>query len=449
MNYLFDHIEKRSEQYIKRLRDLCRQPSISTRGVGMLECADMVRKMMKQLGINTQATTIADGYPVLFGELKSSRAAGKTLIMYDHYDVQPPEPLHEWESEPFSADVKDGKIFARGVSDNKGNLVARLCATEAILDTLGDIPVNLKFVFEGEEEIGSPSLAFYINENKGKLCADGGIWEAGYKDPSGRLKITLGNKGQLYLELRSRVAHTNQHSSWAAIVPNAGWRVIWALQTFKDDNENILIDGFYDNVKEPSEAEFELLEKSFLDEKGFKAVFGIKDYLRGSSGSKLLKDFLYQPTCTISGILSGYTGIGENSINPCEAMAKIDFRLVADQTPEEIKSKVMRHLKKHGFDDLRVKEVSHFDVAKCSPEAEIVQTVIATAKQVYKTDPIVWPTSAGSGPTHLFTNTMGVPMVGGVGVGHAGSNNHAPNENIRIRDYIDGIKHLAAILVNF
>jgi acetylornithine deacetylase/succinyl-diaminopimelate desuccinylase-like protein len=448
MNSIFNHIDKTREQYIERLRDLCRQPSIAAQGVGMMECADMVKEMMERLGINTQATTAVDGYPVLFGELKSSRATERTLIMYNHYDVQPPEPLHKWESEPFSANVRDGKIFARGVSDNKGNLVARLCATEAILDTLGDIPVNLKFVFEGEEEIGSPSLAFYVNKNREKLCADGGIWEAGYKDPSERLKITLGNKGQLYLELRSRVADINQHSSWAAIVPNAAWRLVWALQTFKDNNENILIDSFYDNVREPSEAEVKLLEESPLDEKGFKAVFGIREYLRGTSGLELLKDFLYQPTCTISGILSGYTGSGENSINTCEAMAKIDFRLVADQTPEEIKGKVMRHLERHGFDDLEVEEMSHFDVAKCSPEAEIVKTVIATAKQVYRVDPIVWPTSAASGPTHLFTNTLGVPMVG-AGVGHAGSNNHAPNENIRIKDYIEGIKHIAAIIVNF
>jgi acetylornithine deacetylase/succinyl-diaminopimelate desuccinylase-like protein len=216
----------------------------------------------------------------------------------------------------------------------------------------------------------------------------------------------------------------------------------------KDERERILIDGFYDNVPEPTERDMELLKKISFDEKSYKDVFGIKDFVLGLKGLELLKKHLFQPTCTISGLKAGYIGEGEGAVNPASAMAKVDFRLVGEQTPDEIFEKVKSHLKKHGFDDIEVVRVTEAQVAKSDPDAEIVKTVIKSARKVYGMEPSVWPTSPASGPMHLFVRTLGIPVAGS-GVSHAGSGMHGPNENIKIEDYILAIKHIANIIQTF
>jgi len=181
---------------------------------------------------------VKDGNPVVFGELKDEGAEG-CLGFYNHYDVQPPEPLELWESPPFGAEVRDGKMFARGVSDNKGNIIARLEAVRAVKEVHGDIPVNLKFFIEGEEEIGSPHLPQFVKANMNLLQADGYIWEGDGVDQQGRPVISLGAKGILYVELRAKGPKRDVHSSRAPLVPNPAWRLVWLLSTLKGKDEKI------------------------------------------------------------------------------------------------------------------------------------------------------------------------------------------------------------------
>src|ERR687886_1179802 len=247
---VFDYVDQHADEFVERLRTLCRQPSISAQNVGLLETFGMVERLAHAVGAETETIPLEGGPPILHGRIEGR--GSRVLQLYDHYDVQPPEPLELWRSDPFGAEIRDGKIWARGVSDNKGNLVARLCAIEAYQQTLGQLPLTITLVFEGEEEVGSPHLRQFTDGPRGQalLKADGCIWEAGYKDPTGRPTVSLGCKGIVYLELRVRTASKDLHSSWGAAVPNAAWRLTWALSTLKDPaTERVRIPGFYDRVR--------------------------------------------------------------------------------------------------------------------------------------------------------------------------------------------------------
>ena len=238
MDDIFAHIDAHAGEYVERLRRLCRQPSISTLNVGMADAADLVVHMLGNLGVSARLIPLEGGHPVIYGELAAG--AGKTLAFYNHYDVQPPDPLDQWRTDPFAAEIRDGYIYARGVSDNKGDLVARICAVESYLAVRGRLPANLKFIVEGEEEIGSPHLGLFADTHRDLIAADAFLWEGGSRDSRGRPEISLGCKGIAYVELSTTAANTDVHSMWAPIVPNGAWRLVWALSTLKDRQERVL-----------------------------------------------------------------------------------------------------------------------------------------------------------------------------------------------------------------
>jgi len=443
---VFRYIDTNSQAFINDLVRLVKQPSVSARGEGVQDCAELVAKMLKEAGAVTKILPEKGGNPVVYGEFKS-KIAQKTLLFYDHYDVQPPEPLEEWKSGPFGGEIRDGKIYGRGASDNKGNFVSRLKAVEAFLKTQDDVPVNVKFVVEGEEEIGSPHLEPVIRENKRLLSADAAIWEFGGTDRHGRPTVHLGLKGVLSVDLQCQAAVKDVHSANAPLVPSPIWRLVWALNTLKNEKEEILIEGFYDSVEPPSKEEIECLKNIPFEEEEEKKELGLKVFLRNLSGIEALRALLYQPTCTINGVLSGYTGAGSKTVLPNKAMAKLDFRLVAHQKPEEIVEKLRKHLKKHGFGDVKVIMHGSTEPTKTPITDNFVKTVVKTAEKVYGQKAVVYPTSAGSGPMHLFRNLLGYPVVS-VGCSHSEANGHAPNENLRINSFIKGTKFMAMIMQN-
>jgi len=445
---VFAYIDANSSAFVNDLIKLVKQPSVSAKGEGLQECAKLVSSMMENMGITTKMLPEKNGNPVVYGEIKSKKASRKTLLFYDHYDVQPPEPLEEWKFGPFSGEIHDGKIYGRGVTDNKGNLVSRLKAVESFLKIQGDVPVNVKFVVEGEEEIGSPHLEPIIRQNKALLSADASIWEFGGTDRRGRPQVSLGLKGVLSVELQCQGALKDVHSANAPLVPNPVWRLTWALNTLKNEKEKILIEGFYDKIKPPSKEELKCLKEIPFEDEETRKELGLKAFLHNLSGKKALRTLLYQPTCTINGILAGYTGSGSKTVLPRKAMAKLDFRLVPHQTPNDIVRKLKRHLKEHGFEDIKV--IMHGSTAptKTPITDKFVSTVAKTAEQVYKRKAVVFPTSAGSGPMHLFRNILRYPVVS-VGCGHPEANGHAPNENLRIDSFATGTKFMAAIMHNF
>jgi acetylornithine deacetylase/succinyl-diaminopimelate desuccinylase-like protein len=445
MQDIFDHIDRHADDYVEKLRGLCRQPSIAAQGTGMAETAEKVAALIRELGADVQVLP-TDGFPVVFGPLTGRST--KTLSFYDHYDVQPPEPLELWDSEPFAAEVRDGRIWARGVADNKGNLVARTCAVEAWQKVRGELPLNVKFIVEGEEEIGSPNLPAFAAAHADLLLADGCIWEAGYKDTQGRPEIYLGVKGILYVELRATGANFDLHSSWATVVPNPIWRLIWALNSLKDQDERILIPGFYDAVRAPTAEEILALERMGFDEEGQRRQLGLDRFLGGLSGVPMLVKHLFQPTCNVCGISGGYEGPGSKTVLPNQAMLKIDFRLVPDQDPYQVYEQLRRHLDEQGFDDVEIEVLGPEFPARTPMDDPLVGVVVDTARNVYGVEPVVYPLTAGTGPMYDLCQKFGIPAVS-TGVGNAESNNHAPNENVVVQDFIAGIKHIASIMEAF
>jgi acetylornithine deacetylase/succinyl-diaminopimelate desuccinylase-like protein len=445
MQRVFQYIDAHRDEYVDLLRRLCRQPSIAAQGIGLTETAEQVEGLMAEAGIRARVIPVEGGPPVVYGETKGK--SPRTLMLYNHYDVQPPEPLEEWESDPFGAEIRDGKIYSRGVADNKGNLVARICAADALQHAQGELPVSTRFIVEGEEEIGSIHLPKFVRAHRDLIAADGCIWESGARDIQENIVLALGVKGICYVELEARGAARDLHSSIATIVPNPAWRLVWALSTFKDRNERVMIDGFYDAVAEPTAEEMAQLRRiaPLRDDAAQLRDYGLNRYLLGVSGVELLKRNLFQPTCTICGFTSGYGGQGSKTVLPRRAVAKVDFRLVPNQRAEEILQKVKAHLSQHGFADITVRPLALEDPAKTPMTAEIVKIVSQSVRRIYNREPLVFPSNPGTGPMHVLTGEQGIPTIGS-GVGYAHSNVHAPNENIRIADYIDGIKHIAMVM---
>jgi acetylornithine deacetylase/succinyl-diaminopimelate desuccinylase-like protein len=439
------YIDRSTEEFIDDLRKLCRQPSISAEGIGIRECVDLIKRMMETVGISVRIVPMEGGHPIIFGEIMSGES-NRTLIFYNHYDVQPPGPKEEWLFEPFSAETRGGKVYSRGVSDNKGNLVARLKATQALVNTLGSPPANLKFVFEGEEEIGSPHLPDFVRDNRKLLKADGCLWEGSRKDVNERPIISLGHKGILLIQIRTKGPERKLHSRWAPIISNPTWRLISALTTMRDEKGRIMIEGFHDDIVEPSLQEIEMLKPMVEDEEGLKEVCGVKDFRGGLTGIELLRSLIFEPTCTVTAINPGFP---KGTTLPTEATAQVHFRLVMGQKPEDILKKVEMHFDQLGYDDIKISKLGAMEPNKTSIRERICSLAIEKARQTYGVEPVVYPNSPGASPMYYFNNWLGIPSISACGVGYAGSNVHAPNENIRIRDYIEGIRYLTSFILCF
>lgn len=442
MDDILAYVEQNIEETISRLQAFCQQPSIAAQDEGMTEMAELVRHTLEAAGAQAELVSTA-GYPVVLGRFAG--AGLKTLMMYNHYDVQPPDPLELWQSPPFSAEIRDGHLYARGVADNKGNLVARLAAVEAWLAVRGELPLNVLFVAEGEEEIGSPNLGRFAEENRDKLQADGCIWEAGYKDTQNRLEIMLGAKGILAVDLRVQSLGRDLHSANAAIAESAVWRLVWALNSLKGSDERIRIPGFYDDVRPPDLRDRAMLAAWDYDEAGELSEFGADRFVLELTGEALKEKLLFQPTCNICGFHAGYGGPGIKTVLPAEARAKLDFRLVPDQDPYDILEKLRAHLDATGFPDVEILVEAPEHPARTDPDDPLVGAVVAAARRIYSAEPVIKPIMAGTGPMYELCQRWGLPAVG-AGIGWPGSRSHSPNENVRLDDLVDGIKHIVLII---
>jgi acetylornithine deacetylase/succinyl-diaminopimelate desuccinylase-like protein len=438
MNQVFQYVSENENQAVEQLIKLARQPSVSAKGEGIVECAKMVQDMLSDAGASTRLLEVEGANPVVTGEIRSKKNPKKTILFYNHYDVQPPEPLELWESPPFEPAIRDGKIYGRGVADDKAELVGRLKLTEAFLRASGDVPCNFKFLFEGEEEVGSPNLRTFKKNFPESFKADGVIWEFGSVDKNERPEITLGVKGILYVELTAKNATRDAHSSLAAVIDNPAWRLVEALNTLKK-GDRILIPGWTDDVRPFSKKEIQLLRKQPSDvESELKSEYEIKKFIGGMRGLEVRKALAGKPTCTICGLTSGYSGPKSKTVLPKEAVAKIDFRLVPDQDSEKLLKKLRRHLDSKGFRDVQITFAECEDPKRTSPEEPISKAAIEAAKAVHGKQPVTKVSAAGTGPMFLFD----APAVC-IGGGYVSTRAHAPNENARIDLFVKSMKWVA------
>ncbi len=440
-------IQETLDYWIDQLGRLCAQPSISAQGLGIAECAELTATMLREQGFSAETLPSA-GHPVVYGE--GTGRAPRTLLFYNHYDVQPPEPLELWDSPPFSLTRRDGRLYARGVSDDKGHFISRLAAVAAVRHVLGELPCHVKFFVEGEEEIGSPSIEPFLREHRDRLAADACVWEFGSVDYEGRPFQSLGLRGMCYVELSVQTCDLDAHSGMAgSIFPNAAWRLVWALNAIKGPDERIRIPGFYDNARPASPRDMEYLAAQPDESEQVKRSYGLPAFLKGMTGGvELRRAAVFEPTATINGLNSGYQGLGSKTVLPARASAKVDFRLVPDQTPDEILAKLRAHLDAEGFEDVQETYVGGLYPAKVDPDDPFVQLTIQAAADVYGKQPVVEPLVGGSGPLYPFVMLLGLPVVSS-GIGNPDGRVHAPNENVRVEDFINGTRHTARILSRF
>jgi acetylornithine deacetylase/succinyl-diaminopimelate desuccinylase-like protein len=441
------YLETHMDESIAELSRLVAQPSVGAQNLGMQECAVLVAGMLRKRGFTAEVMP-TDGAPVVFGERKGK--SSKTLLFYCHYDVQPPEPLELWETPPFEPSLRNGRLFGRGVSDDKGHLVARLFAIDALLAELGELPCTVKFIIEGEEETSSVHLHEFVLNNKKRLKADGCIWEFGGVDHEETPVQYLGLRGICYVELSVETATTDVHSGLGgSIFPNAAWRLVWALNSLKGPDERIRLPGFYEAVKPPSPRDRDLMAALPETSEVYKKQYGVKSFIKGLTGGVDLRiEEVFTPTCTICGLTSGYQGPGSKTVQPARASAKVDFRLVPDQKPEQVIEQLRRHLDAEGFPDVQIEFLGGEAPARTDPDDPFVKLVCDTAVEIYGKPMCLIPLSGGSGPNAPFIHDLGLP-VATAGLGYPDGRGHAPNENIRLDLYLQHARHMARLIKEF
>lgn len=465
LNDVFKFIDEHFDEHIQKIQSYLRQPSVSGEGIGMHECAELTAKYIENLGGEAEVISSPikyaehPGWPLVYGWLDSG--ADKTLLVYGMYDTQPVEE-EKWDYPPFGAEIHEispfGQcIIARGAINTKGPLRAMFNAFEAIIAVKGRLPVNIIFLIEGEEEIGSLTLIDYVKKNKEKFREADASWMAGARqDRNGKVRISLGNKGIITFDIICRGGDwggpigRNLHSSNEAWVESPVWKLIQCLASMRDETGKVLINGFYDGVTPPTSEEETIINELLktFNEETLKEELSVKRFKYNLKGRELILQYLYQPTLNIMGIASGYVGPGTKTIIPHEARAKLDIRLHPDQDPEKIWKNIQNHLLEKNFRNVELKLHDASPGSKTSPNAPIVKAMLKTYDE-YKIEKQIWPFSGGFAPTFIFTKVLGIPFISG-GIGHGGRA-HAPNEYIILNKTgpIYGISDMEKFYVKF
>jgi acetylornithine deacetylase/succinyl-diaminopimelate desuccinylase-like protein len=436
-----DFVSTHQDEFLDQLFTLLQQKSISAQNDGVEECAKLVMEMMNEIGITTQLIE-TEGHPVVYGELIDP-ANTFTLLVYGHYDVQPPDPLDKWVSEPFEPEIRDGRIYARGAGDNKGQLVAQLLGVKTYLETIGKSPINIKFVFEGEEEIGSLHLASFVEKHKELLTADLVYTSDGSLHDSGSPIILLGVRGMLAIELEAKGADRDNHSgNNGNIVPNPVWKLFDLLQTMRNKDGKVLIEGFYENILPLTDYEKELIKKLPFDVNSISEKIGYPSL--DMDVETYYQKLTMEPTFNICGIQSGYSGEGIKTIIPSTACLKMDIRLVVDQAPIDIFNKIKSHVSLHA-PDVQVTYLGSMEPSRTNAELEVVQTVASAVQLAYETEPLIQPCMGGSLPNYVWTKILELPSVI-VPYANFDQGNHSPNENMGVNNFLNGVICTAQVI---
>jgi acetylornithine deacetylase/succinyl-diaminopimelate desuccinylase-like protein len=433
------------------LARLCAIPSVSAKGEALEPCAELVASLMRTAGLEPRLMATPGGPPVVFAEARCADPEAPTVLFYNHYDVQPAEPLDLWTSDPFTLCIRDEKAFARGAGDDKGHIVSRLLALEAVRKAGGGVlPFHVKFLVEGEEEVGSPHLGVFVERNRDLLRADACIWEEGGENEQGSPTLYCGMRGIAYFELSVQTISRDAHSGvGGSLLPNAAWRLVWALATLKDSDERILLPGHYDSAHPASLRDLELLGSLPDNETFFRDQFAVPmgGFLGGpqTTGLEWQRRAVFEPTLTLCGLDAGWQGPGAKTVLPSRASCKMDFRLVPDQDPDAVHRSLREHLDARGFADVEVRYLGGQRPARVDPDHPLVKLAAETAADVYGKAAVVVPIIGGSGPMWWFSGFLGMPVTS-PGIEYPGARAHAPDEHIRLADFTRGTRHLARLL---
>ncbi len=437
LEQLHNDIDRLWPKHLRKTREILRTPSVSMTGEGIEETAAALSSMLSEMGTTVKTFKASSkSHPLVAGDLDVG--AEKTAIVYGMYDVQPAGDIDLWDYPPFGATIVKKKPYGeilvnRGVCNSKASLTGNLLAIKTMVDR-GEMPMNVHFVLEGEEELGGKSFPAYIHKNKAKLAKADVAFGFDYgENANGVPMIILGMKGCLYLDLSTRGSERGGpmageiHSSDAVIVESPVLRLIQALSSMVDENQDPKIDDMWDDVAGPTREDVALVKKlaKVFDPDSYAEEIGIKRFKVKGSKERLLTKYMFEPSLNVDGFIAGYNDEGSKTVLPDSARAKIDIRLVPNMSIQGTFSKVERHLRRRGFTDVEIGRYEDYPWTKVSAN-ETVSRACIEAMRYHGKEPEVWPITAGSAPFYLFDQFLGVPW-GGAGLGHGGRV-HAPNE---------------------
>lgn len=445
-NQIDEYFKQHRERHLEELIQFLQIPSISSLSEhkkDMEKAAKWLKEELEKLNIDNVSIDETDGHPVVYGEWLHLENK-PTILFYGHYDVQPVDPLHLWESDPFQPTIRDNKIYARGASDDKGQVFMHLKMIEALLAIYGTLPVNVKFIYEGEEEIGSPNLPKYIEENKEKLKADLIVISDTSLYGPNKPAICYSLRGLCGIQIDVKGAKGDLHSGlYGGGVQNAIHALVSLLASFRNEDGQIQVEGFYDSVLPLSEEEKESFQALNFDEEQLKEKIGVTE-LFGEKGYSYLERTWARPTLEINGIYGGFSGEGIKTVLPAEASAKITCRLVPNQQPDEIVQLLRKHIEKHTPPGVEV-TVTEFD--KGAPfltpiDHPFIQAASRSYEKIYN-EKTAYIRGGGSIPiVATFDELLHLPVVM-MGFGLDTENFHAPNEHFHLENFDKGLRVLA------
>lgn len=449
MKKVLDYIERNQERYLEELKDFLRIPSISTEAThsdDVQKAADFVAEQLEKAGSDRVKIFSTPGHPIVYGEY-SVGADKPTVLVYGHYDVQPVDPIELWNSGPFDPTVRNGELYARGSADDKGQVLIHFKSVEAFNDTYGTLPVNVKFLIEGEEEIGSPNLDDFVQTHQDLLQSDVVMISDTTMFARNVPSICYGLRGLAYYQIDAQGASTDLHSgSFGGTVVNPAFELAVLLASMKDARGRVTIPHFYDDVSELTERERHEFAQLPFDAESYKKDIGIKD-LPGETGYSPLERLWARPTLEVNGLLSGFTGEGAKTVLPAQAMAKISMRLVPNQDPDKIGDLFEDYVRSVAPASIDVK-LTRMHGGKPWVASLDHPALIAAADAIEKGfgKRPVFQREGGSIPVvATFAEQLNIPSVL-MGIGLPDENAHAPNEKLDLGNFYSGIKSAAFFL---
>lgn len=436
-----DSVHIQPEQLLSDLYTLCAQPSSSGQPDELAHTARLVVDMVRRAGLQAKLVQTA-GAPVVLG-WRAGQSATRVLL-YHHYDVTPPGPWRAWYHEPFQLAEREHVLYGRGVAHGKGPLVAHLQAIRSLLDSGQGLPCGVALVVEGEGLSGSPHLADVVQHYADRLRADGCLSTAGERDITGQPICYSGSKGLLRVLLRVRGGHYALPAGVATSVPNPAWRLSWALNNIKGEDEDIRIGGFYDSINGPERSEREILRKVRLDEPGRLEAWGIPAFLFNIQGAALTRSEVTLPTCNITSFtVESASGV---QCIPTAASAQLDFQLVPNQQPDAILALLHKHLAERGMSDVEIEVLPGlYAPVRSDADQPFIQQILATGEQTIGGTLPTLPLGTFAQPLQIFAAAFGMP-VAALALARQNSAIHGPNEQIPLDDLLHHGRALADLL---
>ena len=443
-----DYLDQHADRFLEELKEFLRIPTVSADP----ECkphlqrgAEFVHRQLADLGMKAEIVPTA-GHPIVYAECLESPGA-PTVMVYGHYDVQPPDPLDLWTTPPFEPTVRDGCLYARGATDDKGQVFTHIKSAEAWLRTVGKLPVNLKYVIEGEEEVGSRNLEDFLNANKDRLSCDVAVVSDTSQYAPNQPAITYGLRGILAVEVTVTGPKKDLHSGvFGGAVMNPATGLARMIASLHDDNGRVRIPGFYDAVQPLSDVERQQFRDLNFDESGFKAELGITEVF-GEAGFSTLERRWTRPTCEVNGLVSGYTGVGPKTIVPSKATVKITCRLVPAQAPHQLTEALHQYLKAQCPPSLSFEFTSYHGCPAFvfDPTSPYIEAAAEAIREAWGVQQVRLIREGGSIPVvQTFKDVLGVDTLL-LGWGQNTDNLHSPNEHFSVADFHRGTKASASL----